>query len=70
MADISSPWKRPKTYKTLCVSVDYETINKAKNKNNRLLEFDTECTWLEVLEDTLENEFESLKKTDTVSMKC
>ena len=36
--------------------------NTDRNKNNRLLEFDTEATWMEVLENTMEMGNDALKK--------
>jgi hypothetical protein len=61
--------KRSRTFTTLCVNVDFKD-NPDRNKRNRLLEFDTDSTWMEVLEDTLEEENVDvgIRKTDTVNV--
>ena len=67
MTDLAS--KRSRTFTTLCVNVDFKD-NPDRNKRNRLLEFDTDSTWMEVLEDTLEegNVDVGIRKTDTVTV--
>jgi hypothetical protein len=61
--------KRSRTFTTLCVNVDFKD-NPDRNRRNRLLEFDTDSTWMEVLEDTLEegNVDVGIRKTDTVTV--
>ena len=61
--------KRSRTFTTLCINVDFKD-NPDWNKHNRLLEFDTDSTWMEVLEDTLEegNVDVEIRKTDTVTV--
>ena len=61
--------KRSRTFTTLCVNVDFKD-NPDRNKRNRPLEFDTDSTWMEVLEDTLEegNVDVEIRKTDTVTV--
>ena len=61
--------KKSRTFTTLCVNVDFKD-NTDRNKRNRLLEFDTDSTWMEVLEDTLEegNVDFGIRKTDTVTV--
>ena len=61
--------KRSRTFTTLCVNVDFKD-NPDRNKHNRLLEYDTDSTWMEVLEDTLEegNVDVGIRKTDTVTV--
>jgi hypothetical protein len=61
--------KRSRTFTTLCVNVDFKD-NPDRNKRNRLLEFDTDSTWMEVLEDTLEegNVDVGIRKTNTVTV--
>ena len=56
--------KRSRTFTTLCVNVDFKD-NPDRNKRNRLLEFDTDSTWMEMLEDTLDV---GIRKTDTVTV--
>ena len=61
--------KRSRTFTTLCVNVDFKD-NPDRSKRNILLEFDTDSTWMEVLEDTLEegNVDVGIRKTYTVTV--
>ena len=57
--------KRSRTFTILCINVDFKD-NPDRNKRNRLLEFDTDSTWMEVLEEG--NVDVGIRKTDTVTV--